>query len=136
MRISAISYLNTQPFIYGIRHSGFLKDCELTLDHPAQCAEKLIAGDADVGIVPLAAIPDIPSGRIITDFCIACDGAVESVMIFSDVPMQNIRRVLLDYQSRTSVKLMQILASRHWHIAPEWKVGRQGFEKLIEGTTA
>jgi len=61
IKISAVSYLNTLPFVYGIKNSGFLADLDyqLGLDNPADCAGKLIGGQVDIGLIPVAAIMEI-----------------------------------------------------------------------------
>jgi len=41
-------------------------------------------------------------------------GEVASVAVFSEVPMEEIDTVILDYQSRTSVLLCKILFEKHW----------------------
>ena len=56
IRVSAVSYLNATPFVYGLQNSEVLKLTELSLDHPAECARKLIYNEADIGLVPIAAI--------------------------------------------------------------------------------
>jgi chorismate dehydratase len=74
----------------------------------------LADGRIDIGLVPVAIIPELPESHIVTDYCIGCDGAVDSVAIFSEVPMDEIRTVLLDYQSRTSVMLARLLLRDFW----------------------
>ena len=58
IKISAVSYLNTFPFVLGIKTSGELDDIELQLDVPSICAEKLKAGIVDLALVPAGALPD------------------------------------------------------------------------------
>ena len=67
IRVSAVSYTNSKPFIDGLQRAGGDLDIRLSLDIPSQCAAKLISGRADVGLVPVAALPDIPDYRIISD---------------------------------------------------------------------
>ena len=50
IRISAVKYANTYPFIYGLTESGFDKKVILETDHPADCAAKLINGRVDIGL--------------------------------------------------------------------------------------
>ena len=57
IRISAVRYANTYPFIYGLTESGFDKKAIIETDHPSACAAKLITGRADLGLIPVAAIP-------------------------------------------------------------------------------
>ncbi|MCC7302129.1 MAG: menaquinone biosynthesis protein [Bacteroidia bacterium] len=137
-RISCVTYLNSLPFIHGLKHSGFLRSSRssLSLDIPSQCAEKMLQGAADVGILPVAMIPAVKDLRIISDLCIGADGPVGSVMLFSRVPLDQIKTVYLDYHSRTSAVLVRILARNWWKINPEWKQGSPGFEDRVEGETA
>ena len=59
-----------------------------------------------------------------------------SVCLFSQVPIQDIESVILDYQSRTSVALLKILLKDFWNISPNFIASDIGFEKNINGTTA
>src|SRR5262245_54043811 len=120
IRISAVSYLNTQPFVYGLNQAGVILPATLSLDMPADCARKLMSGEADLGLVPVAILPQLPEYHIASKFGIAADGPVNSVMLYSEVPLDQIEEVLLDYQSRTSVTLVRVLAQGLWKISPRW----------------
>ncbi len=120
LKISAVSYLNTFPFVLGIKTSGELDDIELQLDVPSVCAEKLRTGEVDLALVPAGALPDIVNPKIITDFCIGAEGNVQTVLLLSHEPLENIRTVHLDFDSRTSVALAQVLARDFWNISPEF----------------
>jgi len=121
LRISAVSYLNTFPFVYGINESGMLSNFNLLLDVPSKTAERLKAGDADVALIPVGALPEIGQFHYISDFCVGAVGAVKTVLLLSKVPLDRITKIHLDYDSRTSVKLVRVLASHHWHINPQWE---------------
>jgi chorismate dehydratase len=138
VRISAVSYLNTKPFLYGIQNSSFLDgfDVELQTDIPSVCAEKLLNGEADLGLIPVAVIPSLKEYHIISDYCIGADGPVETVMLYSQSPLQEIEQVLLDYQSRTSVMLAKLLAREFWKISPEFIPAYKGYELAIKGKMA
>ena len=136
IKVSAVSYVNSYPFIFGLRNHPVKEQIELYLDTPAACARKLMDGEVDLGLVPVAVLPSVENAHIVSDRCIGADGAVESVCLFSDVPLEKIERVLLDYQSRTSVQLVRILAERLWNIEPEWVNGSEEFITQIGGTTA
>jgi chorismate dehydratase len=136
IKISVVSYLNSKPFIYGLEHSDILNNINLQLDIPSVCAQKLIEGKVDIGLIPVAVIPQLKESYIISDYCIGAVGKVNSVMLYSDVPLNQIEKILLDYQSRTSVTLVQVLASIFWKINPEWIKGQADYENNINGTTA
>jgi chorismate dehydratase len=137
VKISAITYLNTKPFLYGIEHSKFLDSIDLSLDIPSVCADKLKAGTVDIGIIPVVEISGIKGANIVTDFCISCSGKVRTVVLVSHVPVEEIKTIVLDYQSRTSVQLVKILARDYWKILPSWENGGVNYiQNDILGTTA
>src|SRR5215467_8843515 len=116
IKIAAVTYLNTKPFVYGIHQSGLSKEVELILDYPAGIAEELQNGNADVALLPVAVIPEIQNAEIVTDYCIGCDGTVSSVCLYSDVPIEEAKEIFFDYQSRTSVELAKILLNDFWKL--------------------
>ncbi len=120
LKISAVSYLNTFPFVYGLKKSGQAGDFRLELDVPSVCARKLQNGEADIALVPVGALPDIPGHRIVSPYCIGAKEKVRTVLLLSRVPLREIRSVHLDYDSRTSVRLVRILAKHYWQINPQW----------------
>jgi chorismate dehydratase len=121
LKISAVSYLNTYPFVYGIRKSGLISDYRLDLDVPSLCAEKLKNGLVDVALIPVGALSDLPSHHFITGYCIGAVSTVKTVLLLSHKPLHEIREIGLDYDSRTSVRLVKVLAKHHWKINPAWK---------------
>jgi chorismate dehydratase len=136
IRVGAVSYLNTKPLIFGFQQGEMKDKMELIIDYPANIAAFLINDQIDVGLVPVAIIPLLKEHHVIADYGIACDGEVASVCLFSDVPLEEIKSIYLDYQSRTSVELLKILLKEHWKISPELITGTQKFENEIKGTTA
>lgn len=119
-RIVAVSYLNTIPFIYGIEHAGFGLHDGLLLSPPSGCAAALAEGRAEIGLIPVAAIPSLSHFDIITPFCIGASGPVRTVVLFAQQPLEQLKRIYLDPHSLTSVRLARILASEKWGIEPEW----------------
>ena len=136
IKVGAVSYLNTKPLIYGFEQGMMKAEIDLLIDYPANVAEMLCNNQIDIGLIPVIAIPLLPEHYIISDYCIACDGEVASVCLFSDVPIHEIKTVLLDYQSKTSVALLKILLREYWKINPELIVGNAGYETEIKSTTA
>lgn len=132
IKISAVSYLNTLPFAYGIEQSEYLKkNSDINRDIPSECARKLVEGEVDLGLVPVAIIPHLEKHFIISDYCIGAVGKVHSVNLYSHKPVDQITEVVLDYQSRTSVNLCKILCKHYWNISPQFIQGAAGYEKEI-----
>ena len=136
IKISAVSYLNSIPFIYGLKNSKLIDIIDLHLDHPAACAEELINGNVDLALVPVVVIPNLKYANIISDYCIGANGAVDTVCLYSDVPINEIRSVDLDYQSRTSVALLKVLLKEYWNLNIELNNSKVGFEQNIGGSNA
>lgn len=136
IRVGAVSYLNTKPLLYALNNGFEIKNMELVEDYPARIAQMLLDNEIDVGLVPVAIIPGMPEHYIITDYCIGAEGEVGSVCLFSEVPLQQIEKVMLDYQSNTSVALAKILIKHFWKITPVLEEAKEDFRQHISGTTA
>lgn len=136
IKVGIVNYLNTAPLLYGIRHSQVSNKIDLIEDYPSRIATLLLDGEIDIGLVPVAILPDLPKYEIVTDYCIGSNGPVASVCLFSDVPIQDIDRVLLDYQSRTSVALLKILLQSFWKVNPELVDANKDYLSSIKGSTA
>ncbi len=129
IKVSIVSYLNSKPFAFGLENSDIYGKLEIGFDPPAICAGRLISKSADIGLVPVAVLPEITDLRIISDFCIAANGRVDSVLLLSNVPVNRLKHIILDKNSRTSVVLARVLASELWNISPVW-VGENDAEGL------
>jgi chorismate dehydratase len=136
IRVGAVSYLNTRPLLYGLKRSGLMDRIELVEEYPSRIASMLVNDEIDLGLVPVAIIPLLKEAHIITDYCIGTEGEVVSVALFSEVPMKDITRVLLDYQSRTSVNLAKILLNEYWQKEVIFEDAKEDFRSAIKGTTA
>ena len=131
-KISIVSYLNSLPMLHGLKNSDLANEIEITEDNPAQCADKLKTGSVDIGLIPVAVLKDIQHIAVFSDFCIGCDGAVDSVLLVSQEPLEKIDIILLDYQSRTSVQLVQVIAKNHWYKKINYHQAKEGFEKEMQ----
>lgn len=133
--LSAVEYLNTKPFIEGLKRYPFRPPIQITQDSPAQCSEKLSHGLADIGIVPLADYPKLMGFRRITDWGIAADGPVESVLLVANQPIETLGQIYLDYQSRTSNQLMRILLEDHFGYNPQLVLSQPGYLDALPRST-
>jgi chorismate dehydratase len=137
VRVGVVSYLNTKPLLYGLQRPPVNKLIDLVPAYPSKLAELLANGDIDIGLIPVAAIPDLGSWHIVGNHCIGAEGEIASVCLFSEVPMNEIKKVFLDYQSRSSVALLQWLMKEYWGIEPEIvHASDESFLHEIAGTTA
>lgn len=130
IRISAVKYANTYPFMYGLTESGFDRKVRLETDYPADCAAKLISGKTDIGLIPVAVLPSLKEYHIITDYCLGAYGKVRTVQLLSHTPFDKVSTINLDYRSRSSVNLARILAKHYWKREFIWKNTSEGFDFL------
>jgi chorismate dehydratase len=137
IKVGAVSYLNTKPLLYGIEHSDeLMRQIEMVKGYPSEIAKQLLDNDIDIGLVPVAIIPKLKEYYIVSDYCIGANGDVASVCLFSDVELDKIEKILLDYQSRTSVALCKVLLKNHWKKNVVLEDANHDFAEEIQGTTA
>ena len=89
-----------------------------------------------MGLVPVAIIPKMKEYFIASDFCIGADGDVASVCLFSDLELNFVEKILLDYQSETSSALCRILLKHHWKKDITTEKAEENSNENIRGTTA
>jgi len=137
IKVGIVSYLNTRPLIYGLKLPPIASEIELVEDTPSRLAELLVNSEIDLGLVPVAVIPQLKEYFISSDYCIGTETEVASVCLFSEVPLHEITKVYLDYQSLSSVALLKWLMKEYWNIDPEIiQTTDDDYRKKIRGTTA
>jgi chorismate dehydratase len=82
---------------------------------PAECADRLAAGTADIGLVPIAALATTPGLRILPGCTVASKGRVRSLLLVRRAaqPLTALRTVAADTASRTTLAYARILF-HHW----------------------
>ena len=138
-RVAIVNYLNTRPFIKGLELHKLINhpDFQFQFHYPSQCAEALLRHEADIGLVPVAVLHELPSYHIIGNTCIGANGPVHSVLMVSKSPLEQIKNVWLDYQSRSSVALCRILFREFWKLDVEFKSATEGYlDTLKQGDAA
>jgi chorismate dehydratase len=102
---------------------------------PAECADELAAGRADIGIVPSFELTrqDL---RIIPGAGIAAHGAVRSILLVSKVPAGQIRSLATDASSRTSVQLARVILKQKFGAEPAMAPHPPQLEAMLEQADA
>lgn len=136
IKVSAISYINTYPFLYGLENAPVKNQIELSIDIPSKCAEKLLTHQTDLGLAPVAVLNQHPELQIISDYCIGSHNTVKTVILAANCPLQQIKTIYLDYQSKTSIALVQILCKNLWKINPVFLPAQPGYEKKLTQNAA
>lgn len=137
IKVGIVSYLNTRPLVYGLKLAPIADEIELIEETPARLAELLMNDEIDLGLIPVVAIPELKEHYIVGDYCIGTETEVATVCLFSEVPLHEIKKVYLDYQSRSSVALLRWLMKEYWDIHPEIiQATDENYRKEIGGTVA
>ncbi len=127
IRVSAVKYINSYPFMIGLRDGEVASMIDLEVCHPSECADRLLAGESDIGLIPVAMIASMKEYHIISDYCLSTLGEVRTVLLVSNTPFDEVRKIFLDYRSRSSVTLCRILAAKAWKREFEWLPAPEDF---------
>lgn len=136
IKISIVNYTNTLPFKWALKKSELLAKIDLQEDIPSICAQKLKFNQVDLALVPVALLRELPSYFIETDYCIAAFKKVDSVKLYSQVPLNEIETITLDYQSKSSITLTKVLSKFFWKINPAYLDAAPGFEQNTKNKNA
>jgi chorismate dehydratase len=115
LRIAAIDFLNPAPLMWDFEHpplsDELAKRYRIDRMTPAECAEKLATGEADIGLVPIAALATSPELRILPGCTIASKGRVRSLLLVHRAWQQltDLQSVAADTASRTTIAYAHIL---------------------------
>jgi chorismate dehydratase len=117
--------------LHGAQRSLFELDFRL----PAECADRLAEGTADIGIVPSVEFPRL-NLELIPGAGIACRGAVRSILLVSKTSPENIRVLAADSSSRTSVMLARIILARRYSAEPRVTSLAPDLPSMLEASDA
>jgi chorismate dehydratase len=133
--VSAVSYLNTWPLVWGFLHGPQRGLFDFRFDLPVGCAEALRDRKADIGLVPCAEL-----GGLGLDFLpelgIACEGPVRSILLVSRLPFGAIRTLAVDSGSRTSVALARIILAERYGCRPLMTPHTPSLDEMLEENDA
>jgi chorismate dehydratase len=135
IRVAAVSYLNTRPFLFGLTRSISQYRPEIVTDFPSRCLDYFVQGKADLALVPVASLLELSKATILATHCIGAFRRVDSVFLFSQRPVQELESVFLDPHSCTSNGLTRVLMEKHWQKQPAWLQGTPDYFEKIDNTT-
>ena len=117
--IAGISFLNSRPLLAGLEAGiGAPFVYRLETGAPSACARSIANGEAVAALVPVAALPGLPGVEAVPGLGIACRHEATSVLLVSKVPTAEIRTLVADAASRTSVALARLLLAERWGCRP------------------
>jgi len=115
LRVAAINFLNPAPLMWDFEHPPLAAALALRYQidrmSPSECAARLSSRQADIGLVPIAALATTPGLHILPGCTIASKGRVRSLLLVrrASQPLTKLRSVAADTASRTTVTYARIL---------------------------
>lgn len=128
VRVSAISFLNPAPLLYNFEHEPAASDLRtryaVHYTTPARCAAELHAGEADLGLIPIAQLT--PELTVVPGCTIASLHEVRSILLLvrqrgaatRDEALGAIRTIAADSASRSSAAYVRTLLHRFYSVTP------------------
>ncbi len=123
--MAAIDFLNPAPLLYNFEHeptsSELRERYQVNYTSPALCAEQLRTGKADLGLIPIGALPYIPGLAAVPGCVIASLGLVRSIQLVlrPGMALTEIRTLAADTASRSSISYVRVLLRAFYKTDPE-----------------
>ena len=85
VKVSAVSYLNTRPFLHGLQNSPIANQVDLSLDIPSAVALKLTSREATTGLLPAVVMSpfdphEVGRNRLRRNEVVALDSCEQAVI--------------------------------------------------------
>lgn len=131
LRVGIVNFLNSKPLAWGFLKGHHADLFAPSYHPPAMVARMLAEGSLDIGLIPSIEVQRIPGLRVLPDLCISSRHEVRSVILVSRCAPEEIRKVALDTNSRTSVALLRILLRERFGLSPEYLHERPDPERML-----
>ncbi|MGH7440430.1 MAG: cyclic dehypoxanthinyl futalosine synthase [Polyangiaceae bacterium] len=109
LRVAAVGYLNARPLYEGLDREPWSARVRLDCATPTEVARRVAEDEADVALMPVAAAASIGDLRVVRGCAIAARGAVRSVVLVGEKPLEELEEIAVDLSSRTSVVLARLI---------------------------
>ena len=114
LRVGAVGFLNTRPLVYGLARGLGAERIDLRYDVPSLLADRMREGSLDIALLPVIELARMPELEVVPGLAIGTLGPARSVLLSCDRPIERLRSVAPDAESRTSNALAAVLLSRWW----------------------
>jgi chorismate dehydratase len=125
LRVAAISFLNPAPLLFDFEHepaaSRLRERYDVRYTLPSHCAEQLASGEADLGLIPIAALATIPEVVAVAGCTIASLDRVRSIQLVvrPGLALGDIKTLATDAASRSSAAYVRLILHHFYGDAPQ-----------------
>lgn len=117
--VGSVPYLNARPLVRYLHEPECRLPVRVVYDVPSKLPQLLDDGSADAVLASSIEALTVPNRKIAGGLCIASNGPVLSVRLFSKVPPQKIQSLALDQSSLTSNALAMIVLAERYGTDPK-----------------
>ncbi len=135
LRLGKIGYLNVLPIYYPLEAGIVSHPFTIVSGVPAYLNRLMAQGELELSVVSSIEYARYPERYLILpDLSISCRGAVRSVLLLSQTPVEQLsgQTILVSSQSHTSVALLRVLLTTHLGMTVDFRHGSCA-EALAEG---
>jgi chorismate dehydratase len=135
--VVGVQFLNACPLLAGLA-AGITAPFpyRFATAEPSVCADRLGAGKAVAGLVPVAALAGMPAVHALGGIGIAARHEVRSVLLISKLPLERVTVLAAHAASRTSVVLARLLLAERWGVHPRIVSSRPPLEAMLAAADA
>jgi chorismate dehydratase len=108
-RVGIHEFLNSRPILYPFLHGLVETPFTLVTDSPANLAQRFAKGDLDIALIPSIEYGRNEDAVISPALCIASLGRVDTVLLFSEMAIDDMETVCVDPRSSSSVAMLKII---------------------------
>ncbi|MCC7429470.1 menaquinone biosynthesis protein [bacterium] len=131
--LGVVGYVNSLPLVFGLLQQKPKNNFNLIFDTPRLCSQKLSENKISLGLIPSIEFARIEESlAIVPNLCIASQEYVKSVELFFRKDLRQIKKIAVDYSSKTSVALLKILCLELYKINPEFVECRPNVEEMLK----
>ncbi|MDT3700600.1 MAG: menaquinone biosynthesis protein [Thermincola sp.] len=139
IRLGQVDYLNCYPVYYAIEHKQVPVHAKMVKGYPTKLNEMFLEGKLD--ITPISSIEfarNSDKAIILPNMSISADGDVQSILLFSKVPVTELDglNVCLTSSSATSVALLKILFEHYYQIQVRYTVQKPDLQQMLKKNDA
>ena len=117
IKVGRIPYLEYEPLYFDMARRGI----EMYAMGPSQLAAAVAAGAIDAGPVPLVDCFQLEDRlQPVSGFCLACAKRAGNIFLYSKQPIEQLTgaRIGITDETSTSLRLLQVVLSLHYHVHP------------------
>ncbi len=136
MRVALVEFLNAVPLYYALKKNLVENSFEFISDVPSRCARLLYENRVDISNTSIVEYVNSENYRLLRDGCISTLKKVKSVVLFLYKPIEKVRVVKLDRNSKTSNALAMVIFKLKYGVSADYVFEGDADCELVIGDRA